>query len=124
MKINNVKIHNNPSFGLKIVKNNTLNKIVEFRLNNGESKENILFSFNEIKKLHDDNISLTFTDYEEGYDDIFLGPFILCNLNFSGKIKDPNTNIEYKINSKSKDKYVINLPFYLVLTEEINDLIK
>ena len=101
-----------PSFGLKIVKNDDLKKIVNFQIKSGISSKKISDTFQKIEELYDDDLSLEFKDIEEKHDP-WLGPYLVSKYKFSGEIQASDSKIKYPVDYTSVHKYHTTNPLLL-----------
>ena len=111
MKINNVK--NNIGFGLKIVRNNDLEKIYTYQLRHGKNYKEINEYFDRIRGLYGDNLYLSFSEYEEKKNEVF-GNAPYCRMKIFGYMKKSDSDKVFRINRLSEYKSLISCQIYLI----------
>ena len=121
MKIINIK-NSNVSFGLKIVKNNNYETIVNHRKENGESEKEIADSFERVSKLYNDNLSLEFCNPKKEFFDILGISAIMCNIKLKGLMQASDSNNQYTVDKTSKDKTPANSE--ISLTQTVNHMLQ
>ena len=101
------KINNNVNFGLKIVDNATVARIMSFHFQRGRTSKDMEKFIKEIHDLHNDEISLELSDEEERKTEVF-GTVPFCNARIFGNM-DTNTGkkyvdatTDYKLNAGSE----------------------
>ena len=110
MKIS--QITNNVNFGLKIVENDDLKRFVGFQSVRGKSGKEISGYFDRISKLHNDDLSLEFLNYEE-LNTVVFGKAPFCNLRLFGNMKSDNGSVF--VDKTSEYKHVLSSEYHLSL---------
>ena len=105
-----------PSFGLKIIKNDDLKKIVNFQVKTGISTKEISDTFQKIENLYNDDLFLEFKESEEKHDPWF-GPYLVSKYKLSGEIQASDSKIKYPVDYTSLHKYHTTNP--LLLFDEV-----
>ena len=108
MKISKVK--NNVKFGLKIVENDSSQRIRGFYLKRCRTYGEMCDVFNKISEIYNDDLSLEFSDYEERKTEIF-GVVPFCNIRIFGKL-DTKSKKNIPVNVASDYKYNIGSPYH------------
>ena len=120
MKISNIR--NNVNFGLRIVKNQNYDAIVNFRREQGESEKEIADSFERISKLYNDNLSLEFCNPEKQFFDLFGISAIMCNIRLRGLMQASDSNKQYEVDTSSEDKTPSD--YEISLTQTVKHLLR
>ena len=119
-----MRIGNNysPNFGLKIVKNDDLKKIIDFQLREKRCPKDVIKTgFDRVQKSYNDDLSLEFKDTEIKVDPWF-GPHTVSTYKFTGEMKASDSDTKYPVDYTSIHKYITDSP--LVIPDEVKKFLK
>ena len=120
MKIMNIQNYkNSPSFGLKIVENDSYKKLLNFYSQRGAKKE-ITDVFENIKKLDNDDVSLELSNFKSEYAE-FMGITIpVCNVRIFGKMKEQASGRKFPVDTSTEKHIACDL----IMPRQIKNILK
>ena len=109
MRINNIQNSGyKPSFGLKIVENDSYKKLVNYYKDFGAEKK-INDVFENIKKLENDDMSLEFLNFRKAYLDLIGITMPVCNIRLFGRMKGIDSDQKYPVDSTTEQQLACDL---------------